>query len=283
MKTAVATATPVVKRAAANAESAARDAAERYGPVVQDAARRAATNAAQAATAAGFSSGMPASDMGYGGGREYGGADSPTFGAKIGDSSFPPASSSATAGGSFWDSLPAREQGSSRPQSQPPQRLVDMMVQEQMGAAAAASRPSVPRPNMAAQPPTPQPYEAAQKDAMRNFKAGRYEEAERLFRHALTLCPADDPQLAVVYNNLAATLEKRLMPREAEALYLQAIAICEEKLEPGHTRTKHIKQKLDALRSTLMAFPGLPSEVAAAGTARTVAMVAPAGDDFVSE
>ena len=44
----MATATPVVKRAAANAAATAQDAAERYAPVVQDAARRAATNAATA-------------------------------------------------------------------------------------------------------------------------------------------------------------------------------------------------------------------------------------------
>ena len=36
------------------------------------------------------------------------------------------------------------------------------------------------------------------------------------------------------YNNLAATLEKRGMPREAEALYLDAIAIC--KVGLPHTR-----------------------------------------------
>lgn len=104
-----------------------------------------------------------------------------------------------------------------------------------------------------------------------------------LLYQALALCPQDDPQVAVVYNNLAATLEARAMPREAEALYLQAIAVGERTLPEDHPRLKHIRSKLKTLQATLMPFPGLPKEVAAAQVAKTVALVAPAGDDFVSE
>ena len=115
---------------------------------------------------------------------------------------------------------------------------------------------------------------------MKLYKGGEYAEAERLFRHALTICPADDPQLAVVYNNLAATLEKRLMPRDAEALYLKAIAICEERMAPDHPRVKHIRKKLAELQATLMQFPGLPPAVAVGAVEKAVALQQ---EDFVSE
>ena len=275
MKTAVATATPVVKRAAANAAATAQDAAERYAPVMQDAARRAATNAATAADQ------LLAADRS----RAY---------------HTPAAAAAAGAGaGTFWDSEDTQGGGNAAAGGNappPPQRLVDLMAnqqqqqqqqqlmqqqqQQQGGGGGGIAPPSLPRPVLGGQEP---PYEQAQKAAMRCFKAKQYEEAERLFRQALALCPTDDPQLAVVYNNLAATLEARLMPREAEALYLQAIGIGEQTLPPDHPRLKHIRSKLKALQSTLMPFPGLPKEVAAAHVAKTVALVAPAGDDFVSE
>ena len=64
--------------------------------------------------------------------------------------------------------------------------------------------------------------------AMKKYKAGDYSAAHALFQQALDSCgDDDDPQVAVVCNNLAATLEKRGMPREAEALYLRGLAICE--------------------------------------------------------
>ena len=47
-----------------------------------------------------------------------------------------------------------------------------------------------------------------------------YVEAERLFKLAAKIkqsfCPPDDPQLVVVYNNLAATLDKRGAPAKAK-------------------------------------------------------------------
>lgn len=106
-------------------------------------------------------------------------------------------------------------------------------------------------------------FDSLYKRAMHAYKSGSYEESERLFRTAVRVKQSytapDDPQIAVVYNNLAATLEKRGLPREAEALYQQAIAICEVRLKPDHPRIKHIRTKLQELRSSLFAFPGLPA------------------------
>jgi hypothetical protein len=120
-------------------------------------------------------------------------------------------------------------------------------------------------------------YDDAYKRGMAAYKAQSYDEAEALFREALQLKQSldpGDPQLGVVYNNLAATLEKRGLPREAEALYLTAIAICERRLPPNHPRIEHIRKKLAELRTTLCAFPGLaPPPAAPRG----------AFDDFVSE
>ena len=95
---------------------------------------------------------------------------------------------------------------------------------------------------------------------MSKYKAGDYATAEQIFRQALDHCEHDDPQYAVVCNNLAATLEKRNMPREAEALYVQAITICEARMPGDHPRIKHIRTKLAALRKTLFSFPGLPPQ-----------------------
>ena len=66
-----------------------------------------------------------------------------------------------------------------------------------------------------------------------------------------------DASLAVVYNNLAATVEKLGQPREAQALYRHAIAICNESLSPDHPRRKHIEGKLKELEAQLFTFPGL--------------------------
>ena len=75
-----------------------------------------------------------------------------------------------------------------------------------------------------------------------------------------------DAQIAVCYNNLAATLEKRGMPRDAEAMYKRAIAICEAKLRPDHPRIKHIRGKLKQLQASLFSFPGLPDVIREQGT-----------------
>ena len=101
---------------------------------------------------------------------------------------------------------------------------------------------------------------------MAHFKAARYPEAERDFGKALKLKeeatpPSErmrNPQLAVVYNNLAATVEKRNSPRDAQALYRHAIAICNNAaLPPDHPRVKHIHAKLAELETQLFSFPGL--------------------------
>ena len=64
-------------------------------------------------------------------------------------------------------------------------------------------------------------------------------------------------QLAVVLNNLASTMEKLGSPREAQALYRQAIAICNASLPRGHPRLKHIQAKLAELELQLFSFPGM--------------------------
>ena len=89
----------------------------------------------------------------------------------------------------------------------------------------------------------------------------RYAEAELGFRRALEIkaeiLPPHDPQLAVVLNNLASTMEKLGSPREAQALYRGAIAICHASLPPGHPRLKHIQAKLTELELQLFSFPGM--------------------------
>jgi len=99
--------------------------------------------------------------------------------------------------------------------------------------------------------------EEMQAAAMRMYKAGEYARAEVLFRQVLEACPDDSVQFGVVCNNLAATLEKRGMPREAELLYLKGLAHCELRFPPDHPRIKHITTKLQALRKSLFQFPGL--------------------------
>ena len=122
-------------------------------------------------------------------------------------------------------------------------------------AAAPAARP------VAAPTTASDPAEWAYRQAMGHFKAARYVEAERDFRRALELkserLPPQDPQLAVVLNNLASTMEKLGSPREAQALYREAIVICNASLPPGHARLKHIQAKLAELELQLFSFPGL--------------------------
>ena len=117
--------------------------------------------------------------------------------------------------------------------------------------AAAALAPSSAPGNGGAAQGAESAYDVAYRDAMRHYKAGAHAEAEELFRSALELCPVNDPQAAVVCNNLAATLEKLERPREAEDLYVRAIGICEAKMAPDHPRLRHIRTKLQALRDTL--------------------------------
>ena len=105
------------------------------------------------------------------------------------------------------------------------------------------------------------PGELAYRQAIGHFKAARYAEAEDGFRRALELkaelLPPQDPQLAVVLNNLASTMEKLGSPREAQALYREAIVICNASLPPSHPRLKHIQAKLAELELQLFSFPGL--------------------------
>ncbi|KAL1529276.1 hypothetical protein AB1Y20_000230 [Prymnesium parvum] len=103
--------------------------------------------------------------------------------------------------------------------------------------------------------------QAVYNHAMQCYKSGRYSEAEHWFRGALHAQPAegDQDKTVVILNNLAATLEKLNQPREAEALYCQAIAICEASIPVNHARTTHIRAKLKKLQENLIVFPGLPS------------------------
>ena len=59
---------------------------------------------------------------------------------------------------------------------------------------------------------TTRAFDDRYKRGMAAYKGGAYAEAEGLFREALRLkerlTTPDDPQLAIVYNNLAAALEK---------------------------------------------------------------------------
>lgn len=119
-------------------------------------------------------------------------------------------------------------------------------------------------------------FEEFYRGGLQSYRAGRYEEAEEQFREALSRCPQEDPQLAVIYNNLAATLEKRCMPREAEALYVDAITICEARMAPDHPRIKHIRTKLKELRATLFSFPGMDAAPPQRGSPAVP-------EDFVSE
>ena len=57
-------------------------------------------------------------------------------------------------------------------------------------------------------------FEGAYGAAMRKYRANDFPAAADLFRHALSVCPPTDQQLPVVYNNLAATMEKLSQPRE---------------------------------------------------------------------
>ena len=122
-------------------------------------------------------------------------------------------------------------------------------------AAAPAATP------VAAPVTVTDPGELAYRQAMGHFKAARYAEAEQGFRRALELkaelLPPQDPQLAVVLNNLASTMEKLGSPREAQALYREAIVICNASLPPSHPRLKHIQAKLAELELQLFSFPGL--------------------------
>ena len=64
-------------------------------------------------------------------------------------------------------------------------------------------------------------------------------------------------QIAIVLNNLASTLEKLAEPREAELLYERALTLAAAALEKDDARVAHIRLKLDRLRGSLFAFPGL--------------------------
>ena len=80
----------------------------------------------------------------------------------------------------------------------------------------------------------------------------RYIDADSEFRAALAAkaqaSSTDDEKTAVILNNLGATCEKLHQPREADALYRRAIAICEATLPAGHARTAHIRSKLKTLQ-----------------------------------
>jgi hypothetical protein len=64
----------------------------------------------------------------------------------------------------------------------------------------------------------------------------------------------DEQQLAVLCNNLAATMQNLNSPREAEALYLRALDLCRRHMPPGDSRMAHIQGKLDRLKAEPFAF-----------------------------
>jgi hypothetical protein len=64
----------------------------------------------------------------------------------------------------------------------------------------------------------------------------------------------DEQQLAVLCNNLAATMENLSAPREAETLYLRALDLCRRHMPPGDPRMVHIQGKLDRLKAGSFAF-----------------------------
>ena len=89
----------------------------------------------------------------------------------------------------------------------------------------------------------------------------------------------DEHTLAVLLNNLASTMEKLRMPREApapvealllgqaltplcppsaqaEAMYERSIELCSEHMEPDDPRVAHIRSKLAKLQQGLFSFPG---------------------------
>jgi len=99
---------------------------------------------------------------------------------------------------------------------------------------------------------------------------------------------AQEPQLAVLCNNLAAALEELGAPpplplspappspsppspplalaasffspgapRDADALYVRALSICEANFPPSHPRVRHILDKRAKLQAVLFQFPGL--------------------------
>jgi tetratricopeptide (TPR) repeat protein len=77
--------------------------------------------------------------------------------------------------------------------------------------------------------PAPAATPAAQAEALNNlgaqyYEAGRYQEAEPLFRSARELVPAGDKLSGIVSNNLAALLGAEGRFREAEPIYHQAHA-----------------------------------------------------------
>lgn len=64
----------------------------------------------------------------------------------------------------------------------------------------------------------------------------------------------DEQQLAVLCNNLAATMENLNSPLEAEELYLRALDLCRQHMPPGDPRMNHIQGKLNRLKAAPFAF-----------------------------
>ena len=126
------------------------------------------------------------------------------------------------------------------------------------GASGKEAGPSEPQAEVTTVSPASAKLEQMQAAAMKRYRAGDYVAAERIFREALDFCGEKrDPRVGVVCNNLAATLEKRGMAQEAEALYLRGLTICEDCLPPDHPRIKHIDAKLAHLHK-MLTNPGSP-------------------------
>jgi tetratricopeptide (TPR) repeat protein len=88
----------------------------------------------------------------------------------------------------------------------------------------------------------------------RCMKQGRYEEAEKLFQHALEIRKQkqglEHPCTALILHNLALLYYAQDKYEEAEELFQSALEICRQKLAPEHPYRVHALYHLGVLRHT---------------------------------
>ena len=79
-------------------------------------------------------------------------------------------------------------------------------------------------------------------------------QGSNLLAASISSSPASPPSPPLA---LAASFFSPGAPRDADALYVRALSICEANFPPSHPRVRHILDKRAKLQAVLFQFPGL--------------------------
>ena len=99
------------------------------------------------------------------------------------------------------------------------------------------------------------PYDEINDRIIVLFQQGKYAEAERLAKEALTMAKEkfgeDHPKVATCLDSLAMIYSTQGKYREAEPLYKEILAIREKTLGPNHADVVHVLENMIELYKTM--------------------------------